>query len=195
VMAGQKALDWRQIALEVDETELKKRFDQSLEQNVPAAIEAHVDHFLGLDEPDRNLMAIVKVKGQLGTATAKRLILPGFFFETRGDEPFTSQAERLEPVDMHYGEQSTDQLTYHLPAGFSIEGAPQDAKLPWEGRALYVVKTKSDPGQIIVARVLARAMTFAKPDEYQDLRGFYQKVAAADQEQIVLSTAPAAKGN
>lgn len=96
---------------------------------------------------------------------------------------------------MHYGEQWTDQLTYHLPAGFSIEGAPQDAKLPWEGHALYVVKTKSDPGQIIVARVLARAMTFAKPDEYQELRGFYQKVAAADQEQIVLSTAPAAKGN
>ncbi|MGA8631275.1 MAG: DUF3857 domain-containing protein [Terracidiphilus sp.] len=195
VMAGQRALDWRQIALEVDETELKKQFNQSLEQMVPAAIEAHVDHFLGQDEPDRNLMAVVKVKGRLGTATAKRLILPGFLFETRGDEPFTSQAERLEPVDMHYGEQWTDQLTYHLPAGFSIEGAPQDAKLPWEGHALYVVKTKSDPGQIIVARVLARAMTFAKPDEYQELRGFYQKVAAADQEQIVLSTAPAAKGN
>jgi Domain of Unknown Function with PDB structure (DUF3857)/Transglutaminase-like superfamily len=194
VMAGQEALQWRQIALEVDETELKKQFNENLEQTVPASIEAHVDHFLGLDEPDRNLMAIVKVRGQLGTATAKRLILPGFFFETRANEPFTSQAERLEPVDMHYGEQLTDQLTYDLPTGFSIEGAPQDAKLSWEGHALYVVKTKTDPGQIIVARVLARAMTFAKPDEYQDLRGFYQKVAAADQEQIVLSSAPGAKG-
>ena len=195
VMAGQEALHWRQVALEVDETELKRQFDHSLEEVVPAGIEARVDHFLGVDDPGRNLMAVVKVKGSLGTATSKRIILPGFFFETRAREPFVSQAQRLEPVDMHYGEQSTDQLTYHLPAGCSVEGAPQDAKIPWEGHALYVVKTRTDPGQIIVARVLARAFTLAKPDEYQDLRGFYQKVAAADQEQIVLSLAPAAKGN
>jgi hypothetical protein len=195
VMAGQDALHWRQIALQVDETELKHQFNQSLEETVPAGVEAHVDHFLGLDEPDRNLMAVVKVRGSLATVTAKRMILPGFFFETRGNQPFVDQAQRLEPVDMHYGEQSTDQLTYHLPEGFAVEGAPQDAKVPWEGHALYVVKTKSDPGQIVVARVLARAFTLAKPDDYQDLRGFYQKVAAADQEQIVLNAASTARGN
>jgi hypothetical protein len=43
---------------------------------------------------------------------------------------------------------------------------------------------------------LARAFTLAKPLEYQDLRGFYQKVAAADQQQLVLTAAPqAGKGN
>jgi hypothetical protein len=48
-----------------------------------------------------------------------------------------------------------------------------------------------------MTRTLARVFTLAKPEEYQDLRGFYQKVAAADQQQIVLSaTATAAvKGN
>ena len=52
------------------------------------------------------------------------------------------------------------------------------------------------PGQIVVARSLARAFSEAKPEEYQDLRGFYQKVAAADQQQMVLTAAPAAaKGN
>jgi hypothetical protein len=43
---------------------------------------------------------------------------------------------------------------------------------------------------------LARAFSYAKPEEYQDLRGFYQKIAAADQSQLVLTTAPlASKGN
>ena len=37
--------------------------------------------------------------------------------------------------------------------------------------------------------------TFAKPEEYQDLRGFYQKIAAADQQQLVLTRTPVAKGN
>ena len=105
-MTGQEALDWRQMAIEVDAAELKKRFDRELGQTVPEGVEAHVDHFLGLDDPDSLLMAVVKVTGTLGTATAKRLILPGFFFETRESEPFVNEETRLEPIDMHYPRRS-----------------------------------------------------------------------------------------
>ena len=101
-------------------------------------------------------------------------------------------------VDMHYGEKVTDQITYHLPPGLSVEGAPQDANNAWAGHAAYVVKTVPAPGQITIVRSFARAFTLAKPSEYQDLRGFYQKVAAADQQQLILTAsapAPAPKGN
>ena len=161
---------------------------------MPEGIEAHVDHFLGLDDPDSLLMAVVKVTGTLGTATAKRLILPGFFFETRESEPFVNEETRLEPIDMHYAEQVTEQLTYDLPAGSRWRARPQDTRVSWEGHAVYIVKTKSDAGQLTVARVLARAFDVAKPMEYQDLRGFYQKMAAADQGQIVLTVAARIKG-
>jgi len=196
VMAGQEALRWRQAALRNDDTELKKQFDHALDSLVPDGVQMHVDHFLGLDDPDSNLMAIVKVQGTLGAATSKRLILPGYFFEARGKTPFVSQDKRLEAVDMHYGDRESEQVTYHLPDGLAVEGAPPDANIPWKGHAVYVTKSASKPGQVIVARSLARAFALAKPEEYQDLRGFYQKVAAADQQQLVLSTAPpAGKGN
>ncbi|MGO8934994.1 MAG: DUF3857 domain-containing transglutaminase family protein [Terracidiphilus sp.] len=81
VMNGQKALHWRQRALEEDDTELKKEFDhEEVEGQVPEGVEAHVDHFLSMNDPYSNLMAVVNLKGSLGTATAKRLILPGFLF-------------------------------------------------------------------------------------------------------------------
>lgn len=195
VMAGQDALAWRQKALQVDDAELKKEFDeQELDGVVPKGVEAHLDHFLALDLPDRNLMAVIKVSGTLGAATAKRLILPGFFFESRAPEPFVNAEKRLEPVDMHYGRRVDDQLTYTLPAGATVEGAPQDANIAWQGHAQYVAKTKSEAGQITVARVLARAFTLASPEDYQDLRGFYQKVAAADQASLVIKLAPAGTG-
>jgi hypothetical protein len=77
-----------------------------------------------------------------------------------------------------------------------LKGAPQDTKIPWPSHAIYAPKRSCRPGQITIARQLARAFTFAKPEEYNDLRGFYQKVAAADQQQLVLTAAPAApKGN
>jgi len=196
IMTGQRALRWRQAALEEDDTELKKQFDrQELEQKVPEGIEAHVDHFLSMNDPYTNLMAVVSLKGSLGTATAKRLILPGFFFETRSHTPFVNEEKRLEPVDMHYGDRETDEVTYHFSDGVTLEGAPQDASISWPGHAVFIVKSKTGPGRITIANSLARAFTEVKPEEYQDLRGFYQKVAAADQGQLVLDLPTGSKGN
>ncbi|HKN21078.1 MAG TPA: DUF3857 domain-containing protein [Terracidiphilus sp.] len=193
IMTGQKALHWRQIAFKNDDTELKKRFDRDeLEGVLPEGVEAHVDHFLAVDQPDQNLMAIVKVTGSLGTATAKRILLPGLFFETRGHDPFVNEEKRLEPVDMQYANRVTDDVTYHLPPGAAVEGAPQDASVSWQGHAMFILKSKAGPDQIEIANSLARGFTIAKPEEYQDLRGFYQKVSAAEQAQLVLTIPPPA---
>jgi hypothetical protein len=96
---------------------------------------------------------------------------------------------------MQYGEIVTDQVTYHLPAGFTVEGAPAGTKISWPDHAVFVNKIALGTGQIVIARQLARAFTFAKPEEYQDLRDFYQKIATADQQLLVLTRAPAIKGN
>jgi hypothetical protein len=96
---------------------------------------------------------------------------------------------------MHYPEQVLDQVVYHLPAGLTVEGAPPDNKIAWEGHANLTTKSVAAPGQITIARILSRAFTFAKPEEYNDLRAFYLKIAAADQQQLVLTRAPAGKGN
>jgi hypothetical protein len=123
-------------------------------------------------------------------------MLPGFFFAAQGHLPFVKEEKRQIAVDMHYGERVSEQITYHLPDGVTVEGAPPDANIPWTGHAAFVTKTVSTAGQVVVSRTLARAFTQAKPEEYQDLRGFYQKVAASDQQQLVLTAASvAAKGN
>jgi len=205
VMTGQAALYWRQTALQNDDSEVKKQFDEKLAKTVPDGVEAHIDHFLGMSDPYANLMAVVNVKGSLGTATGKRLFVPRFFFGTGGDVdpelqtrqvPFVNEEKRIEPVDMRYGDRADDKITLHLPDGMTVEGAPQDDKISWPGKAVFAVKTASSAGQIVVTDTLARAFSTLKPEEYQDLRGFYQKLAAAGQQQIVLTRAPAAaKGN
>ena len=64
--------------------------------------------------------------------------------------------------------------------------------MAWQGHAMFVLKSKAGPNQIEIANSLASAFSVAKPEEYQDLRGFYQKVDAAEQAQLVLTIAPAA---
>jgi hypothetical protein len=195
IMTGQEALLWRQNALRNDIDEVKKSFDRWLESILPSGAEAHVDHFLGLDDPDVNLVAVIKAKGSLGTATSKRLLLPGFLFQTRASHPFVDQEKRLEPVDMHYPDQVTDQVTFHLPPDLVVEGAPENAKIPWPERAILANKTIVQPGQVIIARQFTRAFTIVKPEEYQGLHDFYRKVASADQQQLVLTASTTGKGN
>jgi hypothetical protein len=196
-MAGQEALRWRQEALQVDPEELKKRFDQELEKVVPEGVEAHVDHFEALDKPDGSLFAVATITGALGTVTAKRIMLPGFFFETRVRQPFVNEEKREVPVDMHYGDTVSSSVSYLLPDGVTVEGVPKYADLSWETRASYTAEARSTPGQIVISSTLAKAFAEVKPDAYQDLRGFYQQVGAAEQQQIVLSndSSAAGKGN
>jgi hypothetical protein len=195
VFSGQEALNWRQAAIENDLDEVTKRFDRTLKAICPDSVEAHLDHFLGIDDPNVNLMAIVKVEGTLGTSTAKRLLLPGFFFETKEGHPFVNQEKRLEPVDMRYADQVTDKIVYHLPADLVVEGAPLSASIPWPQHAALATKATPAPGQVTIVRQLSRAFTLVKPEEYQSLHDFYQKVATADQQQLVLTASPPAKGN
>ena len=43
-----------------------------------------------------------------------------------------------------------------------------------------------------MTRSFVRAFTFLDPKEYPQLREYYQKIATADQQQLILTAAPAA---
>jgi hypothetical protein len=86
-------------------------------------------------------------------------------------------------------------VTYDLPAGFNVESLPQPANTSWPDHALLKINAGAKDGAAKVVRLLAYNFTLLDPKEYSDLHDFYQKVAAADQQQLVLVRAPQARGN
>ena len=50
VMNGPDALHWRQLALENDQDEVKKQFNESMQDLFPEGVQADFDHFLALDD-------------------------------------------------------------------------------------------------------------------------------------------------
>jgi hypothetical protein len=195
VMTGPDALRWRQLSLENDQDEVKKQFNEAMQDQFPEGVQADFDHFLGLDDPNVNLIGIFKVTGNLGTQTGKHFFLPGFFFESRAKLPFVAQDKRTTPVDIHYPKMEQDDVTYHLPSGFTVESAPQVSSAAFPEHAILKSASQSTAGTVRVARNLAYNFTILDPKDYQGLHDFYQKVAAADQQQLVLTRAPAAHGN
>jgi len=189
VMNGQEALNWRQTAIRDDEDEVKKRFNEKMRDIVPDGMQADFDHFLALDDYNSNLVAVLKVSGQLGSATGKRFFLPGMFFESHAKHPFVASDHREIPIDVHYPERLVDDVTYHLPEGFAVESAPQGATIPWASSAQLRVVSKTDKDSVEIARSLAYNFTLLEEKDYNQLRDFYQKVATADQQQLVLTRA------
>lgn len=196
VMSGQEALQWRQLMLKNDESEVKKQFNEAIRAYIPDGVQADFDHFLGLDEYDTNLMAIVKISGAMGSATGKRFFLPGVFFESRASHPFVAEDKRTVPVDVRYPKLDQEDVTYKLPDGYTLENMPQTADVGWPDHAMMKIKISSKDNAVEVIRMLAYNYTILDPKDYGDLHGFFQKASTADQQQIVLTRGTAtAKGN
>jgi hypothetical protein len=192
-MNGEAALHWRKLAAANDEDEVKKRFNEQMRGLVPDGVSAEFDHFLGLEDSHSQLMGIVNLSGNMGTATGKHVFLPGVFFESQAKHPFVAQEKRLTPVDMEYAETLRDEVTYHLPENFTVESAPAETSIPWAGHAAMQLKSVTKNNDVTVARVFIRGFALVAAQDYAGLRDFYQKTATADQQQMVLTMAPAAK--
>lgn len=195
LMNGPEALHWRQRNLETDPTEVNRQLREFVNQTLPQGVSGEVAGTQGLDTSAGYVSVTVKVSGSLGNLTGKRIILPGFFFSTRMHPAFVATDRRESPIDLHYAGQTIDDVVYHVPAGYSVEGAPQAAQLPWPDHAVLVVKTQQGPGTIDIKHIFARAFVVLDAKEYPALRDYYQKIAANDQQQVVLAPAGSAAGN
>lgn len=194
-LTGQEALHWRQLALRDGESEVKKQFNEMIRAYMPDGVQAELNHFLALDDYNSTLRAMVDLSGSMGTATGKHSFLPGLFFEAHTSHPFVAQDKRTTLVDVHYPKMEKDEVTYHLPAGSTVETAPQTADVSWPQHAVFKVAAKVSATDVTVARVVAFNFAILPAKEYGDLHDFYQKVAMADQQQLVLTRAQIAKGN
>jgi hypothetical protein len=194
-MNGADAIYWRQVALENDENELKKKFGDSLDGDLPDGVTPTFDRFIGLEDSESNLTAILKLSGNLGTPAGKRLLLPGLIFDARAKHPFVSEDKRTIPVDVDYPRMETDDVTFHLPMGYPVESVPRTPDINWPGIAALRINSESKDQNLEVVRVFSRNFTVLPATDYDDLHNFYLKLATADQQQIVLSRANSAKGN
>ena len=190
---GEKAIELRQLGAMSGVEAVKAEINSMLAQQVPPGIHTTVDHIGYLDDPDHQLLAVIPVSGSFSQQSDGRFVLPRSFFEAQEKNPFPSESTRELPVDMRYPAQEQEQITYVLPAGFSLAGAPEDARLKWEDNAAFELRTKVEGSSITSARILARAFTFLDAKDYDQLRGFYQKVTTADQQTLALSATQASK--
>jgi hypothetical protein len=184
-MGGAEALRWRQMALRTDEDATKRAFEQEMQRRVPEGVHVKTNHFLGLTDPSSALMAVMDVSGSLGTRTGKRVFLPSGFFEA-GARPLFDEQKRETMIDLHYPYVARDEVNIQLPSGLTVEALPAAAKIPMENEALYQMLYGNKGGEFQEIRQLTLGTPLYKAAQYGELRDFFQKAAAQDQQPVVL---------
>jgi transglutaminase-like putative cysteine protease len=190
VYTGQLATRWRQKAIEGDQVQLKKDFDDELQPDLPPGLTIKTDHFLGLDSENTNLMVRMKVSGSLGTATGKRVFLPLAVFAAGAGNPFAS-SHRQEPIDLRYPYQEIDQITVRLPPGFQVESLPEKTQASLPQMAAYGIGAKSDNQTITFMRSYIMANILYAATDYDKLKGFFDDISTKDRAQAILHVAAA----
>ncbi len=187
---GDPALYWRQEAARGDDTSLNKDLREELESKLPGGMEIRVTKVDNLTDATQPLKVTYDVKGAIGSATGKRLLVPANLFEANTKARFIP-AKRDMPVDMHYASTVQDAVRFKLPPDLVIEAAPADAKEAFKTNASYNTSAKATPASITLYRNMVNGRTIYYTDEYPDLRAFYSKTEAKDQESLVLTHAAA----
>ena len=188
-MGGADALRWRLKALSSDEQESKSDFEKEIQACVPDGVIVKMNHFVGISDFNSSLLATLDVSGSMGTAAGKRVLLPSSFFEARV-KPIFAETKRENPIDLRFPYATEDRVTLKLAPGLSLEGLPTDTSVPMQKLAFYTVKYKSDANTYSQDRVIAVGTPLFKKEEYPDLRDFFQKTGAQDQQQLVLKRSP-----
>jgi len=187
---GAPALHWRQRSLEGDSTSLNHDLQTGLEHLLPGGVEVKVGTIQNLTSYEEPLIVNYTIKGVIGAPTGKRLFLPGDIFMSNAKATFPHEKREI-AVSFDYPSIVQDAVRLKLPSSIKIESVPAKDQQQFQKLALYTLSSESTPTSVTVRRNFTNAEILFLPKEYPELRAFYNKFESKDQENIVLTAAPA----
>ena len=183
---GGDALEHRLDELQTDEAGRKKDLEDELQGWLPTGAIIKLTKAEGWDASDAPLIATfsVNMPGYASTA-GKRLLVPTYLFQARQMDAF-KHVDRKFPVYFPYAFSESDKVSITLPAGYTLENAPQQetARLSY---AAYQNLAQCDGKQLLTQRILQVNGIFFRLEQYPEMKTFFGKVQAGDEQQAVLT--------
>lgn len=182
---GSPALRWRHVALRNDESELKDQLRKDLEALLPAGSEVTVTSIQNVTNGELPLKVDAKVSGHVGNAVGSRVMLPSVLFEGNSGPRFPHERRDL-AVYFPYSEMVQDAVRYTLPAGWTVESAPNQEVAKYKNIAAHSITSQQTPNTITVRRDFIIGEIYFPHEEYGELRTFYSEFEAKDHSNVIL---------
>ena len=178
---GLQAMYRRQEAGKTDAEGRKKLLEDHLREILPGDSEISLVNSPDWEATETPLFAQFRIRCPFAVPAGKRLMLAQHLFQV-SEKPRFSTAQRNSAVYFHYPWQEIDEVHIAIPPGMELESlAPNDSlKLDY---ALYRADQKLEaPGKIFSRRDFIMGAGVFTPDKYKELKGFFDKVKADDEQ-------------
>jgi len=191
---GNDALERRLSALQEDEAGRRKGLEDEAKEWLPEGAVATVDSMQGWEATDEPLQVRFKIEvPSFASSAGKRFLIPAALFRTTKQKLAFQHKERKYAVYFPFAYNEMDNVILHVPDGYTAESVPvaQDVKLP---SARFVTARSFANNQFVSKRALVVNGIIFRISEYAELKGFFDKVQGADEEQLVLQNTAVSAG-
>jgi Transglutaminase-like superfamily len=193
---GSEALERRLEAIETDDAGRTKILEDEIKEWLPNGADAELKKAEGWESSGDPLTAqFTIVAPGSSSLTGKHLLVAGYFFHAARAEAFQQQNRRF-PVYLPFAFEEHDRVAIRVPEGVLLESVPQQQGANI-GYAAYQSVSRLNGTQLLTERILKVNGIFFRPDQYAEVRGFFNKVQMGDEQQAVLQggSANAQKSN
>lgn len=180
-----EGLEHRLDAYQRDQAGKTKDLEDELSNWLPHGAVVKLKDVKNWEDGDKPLIATfdVQVPGY-ASVMGKRLLIPAHLFQLKQKDAF-SHPDRKYPLYFPYAFGELDSVKFKIPSGFSSESIPtkQEATLPY---ATYQSASRLIGNELLSQRALFFNVIFSDVPKFPELKGFFNKVQAGDEQQAVL---------
>jgi hypothetical protein len=181
---GSEALERRLEALDTDDAGKRKNLEDEVKGWLPHGADAELKTAQGWDSNEDPLEARFTIAvARYGSPAGRRWLVPEYIFEPRRKDAFKPK-ERTYPVYFRFAFEEDDTVSIRVPEGFALESVspPQNAAIGYAG---YESVSQFEGHRLLTRRTLKVNGIFFSPEQYPEVRGFFNKVQAGDEQHAV----------
>lgn len=182
---GLEAMERRQKANATDAEGRKKMLEDEVRSWLPGNSDVELVGTPNWDETEPHLATEFKISSPLAVGAGKRWLVPIHIFQVNG-KPVFSASERVNPIYFWYLTREVDEVHITLPSSLEIESLPADDKVKLDYALYLTIQKQESSTSIMTHRDLVMAGLVFPATKYKELKDFYDKVNAGDDQQMIL---------
>lgn len=185
---GLEGMERRRTAGKTDAEGRKKLLEDEVKSWLPADSEVTLANAPNWDATEGQLVTEFKISCPLAIGAGKRWIIPAHLFQTN-DRPRFSASDRVNAIYFDYMLREIDEVHITLPPELEVESLPPNDHVLVDF-ALYQTTQKPEAGNGVFARreLVIGGLAFP-PDMYKNVKGFFDKVKAGDDQPVLAKAA------
>jgi hypothetical protein len=193
-LRGNAALEHRLDAIKQDEAGRRKDLEDEAKAWLPPNSIVDLERVEGWEATEEPLHVYYKVEVPAFAQTVgKRLLVPAALFRITRQRKAFEHSERKYAVYFPFAYQELDNVILQMPDGYSPESVPPATEVKLTSTR-FITSRNVAGSQFVSKRALVINGIMFPVTQYPEIKGFFDKVLAADQELLVLQSSVATAG-